>query len=134
MTGSAHFLTPTLLVAGGGALGAAARYHLGRAVFQMTGPQAGFPWGTLAANVLGSLAMGMLVGWLARHGNGAESLRLALGVGVLGGFTTFSAFSLELVLLAERGATGLALLYAGASVLAGIAALWFGLVLMRGAA
>lgn len=123
---------PSALVALGGAVGAVGRYQLGRAVTHIAGPNTGFPWGTLSANILGSLAMGVLAGWLARHGNGGEPMRLLLGVGLLGGFTTFSAFSLEMVLLAQRGSLGLAMLYAGVSVLAGLAALYLGLVTMRG--
>lgn len=146
-------LAPTLLVAAGGAVGAAARFQMSRAVLALTGGPGVFPWGTLAVNCIGSLAMGLLVGWLARTGGagvasgagtgagtgagmgtGAEHLRLLLGVGVLGGFTTFSAFSLELLLLIERGSAGLALVYAGLSLTAGLAALYIGLVAMRGAA
>ncbi|MEO1729865.1 MAG: fluoride efflux transporter CrcB [Pseudomonadota bacterium] len=125
---------PSVLVALGGAVGAVGRYQLGRAVTHLAGPNTGFPWGTLSANLLGSLAMGMLVGWLARHGTGNETMRLLLGVGLLGGFTTFSAFSLELVLLIERGSPGLALAYAAVSLLAGFAALYLGLVVMRAGA
>ncbi|MEM1195841.1 MAG: fluoride efflux transporter CrcB [Pseudomonadota bacterium] len=128
-------ILPSVMVAAGGAVGAVGRYQLGRAVTHWAGPNTGFPWGTLAANLLGSLAMGLLVGWLARHGGaGQENLRLLLGVGLLGGFTTFSAFSLEMVLLMERGSLALALLYAGVSVLAGFGALFLGLGVMRGAA
>ncbi|MEO1047463.1 MAG: fluoride efflux transporter CrcB [Pseudomonadota bacterium] len=133
MSALAPSLPPTLLVAAGGAVGAVGRYQLGRAVTHVLGPNIGFPWGTLSANVIGSLAMGLLIGWLARYGAGGENARLLLGVGLLGGFTTFSAFSLELVLLIERGSPGLALVYAGASVLAGFGALYLGLVVMRGA-
>jgi CrcB protein len=75
--------------------------------------------------------MGLLAGWLARHGTGGEQWRLLLGVGVLGGFTTFSAFSLELALLIQRGAPGTAFAYAAISVLAGLGGLFAGLALMR---
>ncbi|MBV7259219.1 fluoride efflux transporter CrcB [Erythrobacter crassostreae] len=121
-------------VAIGGAIGAVGRYQLGRAVTHYVGVGSGFPWPTLAANVIGSLAMGLLFGWLARHGGASDTMRLFLGVGLLGGFTTFSAFSLEMLLLIERGSVGLAVLYAAISVLAGLAALYIGLLIMRGAA
>lgn len=133
-------LTATINVALGGAAGAVLRYQLGRAMTRVLGPQTmiAFPWATLAANVLGSLAMGVLAGFLARHGaanSGAgEQWRLLLGVGLLGGFTTFSSFSLELMLLIERGQPALALSYALISVLAGLAGLYIGLILMRIAA
>lgn len=125
-------LTASLYVALGGAMGAVGRYQLGRALAHFTGPNAAFPWATLTANVAGSLAMGLLIGWMARHG-GSETMRLLLGVGLLGGFTTFSAFSLELAILIERGQLGLGFAYAAASVLAGLAALFIGLYAMRGA-
>jgi CrcB protein len=132
MSAIAPSFIPSLLVAAGGAVGAVARYQLGRAVTHWSGPDAAFPWGTLGANLIGSLAMGVLVGWLARHGSaGSENIRLLVGVGLLGGFTTFSAFSLEMMLLAERGSPGLAVLYAAISLLAGLAALYIGLVTMR---
>jgi fluoride exporter len=98
------------------------------------GGQRAFPWATLTVNVVGSLAMGLLAGWLARHGEGGESYRLLLGVGLLGGFTTFSAYSLELMLLIERGQAGQAFLYGAVSVLAGLSALYIGLIAMRVAA
>lgn len=118
----------TLLVMAGGAIGAGLRYQLGRWAFHLAGP--GWPWGTFAANVLGGLAMGVLVGVLARIDAG-ESVRLLLGVGLLGGFTTFSAFSLEVALMAERGAMLGAAGYALASVLVSVAALLAGLMLAR---
>lgn len=124
-------------VALGGALGATARYQVGRAITHWLGPQVvtTFPWATLAVNILGSFAMGLLAGWLARHGTQyGENIRLLVGVGLLGGFTTFSAFSLELMLLVERGQTTSALAYAGVSVLAGLSGLYLGLVVMRFAA
>jgi CrcB protein len=129
------FLTASLLVAAGGALGSWLRFGVGRAWVQAVGPTraSAFPWATLSVNVLGSLAMGMLAGWLARSG-GSETTRLLLAVGVLGGFTTFSAFSLEVVSLIERGDLGLALLYLFLSLSAGLLGLWLGLLLMRAAA
>ena len=126
-------LTASLYVALGGAAGSVLRYQAGRGMTHWLGASAAtaFPWATLAVNVLGSLAMGLLAGWLARSGDVGETWRLLLGVGLLGGFTTFSAFSLELMVLIERGTPGLALAYALVSVVAGLAALWLGLVAMR---
>ncbi|MDP3552084.1 MAG: fluoride efflux transporter CrcB [Novosphingobium sp.] len=130
---SPNTLTATAIVALGGGIGAMLRYHAGRAVTTVAGPNMVFPWGTFLINVSGSLLMGILAGWLAREG-GSESLRLLLGVGVLGGFTTFSAFSLETALLMQRGLYGMAGTYVLGSILAGIAGLFLGLSLMRGAA
>ena len=130
------FLASSLFVAFGGALGAWLRFLVGTVLTRSIGPAAAsaFPWATLSVNLAGSLAMGLLAGWLARHGSGGEQWRLLLGVGVLGGFTTFSAFSLELALLVERGSMGAAFAYAALSVLAGLGALFAGLALMRVAA
>lgn len=93
-----------------------------------------FPWGTLAVNVLGGLAMGLVAGWLAFRTDWdmGQNIRLFLATGVLGGFTTFSAFSLDAVLLWERGALLQAAAYAGASVILSIAALASGLAIVRG--
>ncbi|WP_066555693.1 fluoride efflux transporter CrcB [Croceicoccus bisphenolivorans] len=126
----------SLLVALGGGTGALMRFHLGRMVGKLfPGASLGFPYATLAANVIGSLCMGLLVGWLARHGSdrgiGSEGLRLLLAVGLLGGFTTFSSFSLEIVTLSQRGSLGLALVYVAVSLAAGIAGLLLGLSIMR---
>jgi fluoride exporter len=124
-------LMATLTVAIGGGVGAALRYHIGNVVTRMAGPHETFPWGTLAINVAGSLAMGVLLGWLARSALAAqtnETLRLALGVGLLGGFTTFSAFSAEMITLVHRGFLLQALGYGSASVIAGMAAFLIGLV------
>lgn len=124
----------TLTVALGGGAGAALRYNLGRAMTQWLGAPiiATFPFATLAANALGSLLMGVLAGWLARNGSaGSETPRLLLGVGLLGGFTTFSAFSLEMVLLIERGQYLFASLYAVLSFALGISGLMVGLAVMR---
>ncbi len=129
------FLASSLYVALGGGAGAWLRYMVGRATTSLIGPMAAsaFPWATLAVNVLGSLAMGLLAGWLVRHGEAGEGWRLLLGVGLLGGFTTFSAFSLEIVSLATRGAPGLAGIYAVISVVAGVLGLLAGLAIMRAA-
>ncbi|MFM5917367.1 MAG: fluoride efflux transporter CrcB [Novosphingobium sp.] len=125
------FINASLSVAAGGAFGSWARYATGVAIGRMGGVGAQFPWSTLAVNVVGSLAMGLLAGWLARHGTGGEAWRLLLGVGVLGGFTTFSAFSLELALMIERGALISGAAYAGISLIAGVGALFAGLAVMR---
>ncbi len=116
------FLVSSLAVALGGGSGAWLRYSVGRLI-----GVGNFPYATLTVNIVGSFAMGLLAAWLARHGEGGEGWRLLLGVGVLGGFTTFSAFSLEIVQLAQRGAIGTAALYATASLLGGVIALLIGL-------
>jgi CrcB protein len=118
-----------LLVMLGGAVGAGARHLAGVAGLRWLGP--GFPWWTLFVNLAGSLLMGMLAGWLLQKGGG-EQIRLFLAVGVLGGFTTFSAFSLELGLMLQRGELAAAAAYALASVIGGVALLFAGLWLMRG--
>ena len=129
-------LAATGLVALGGGAGAVLRYQTGRALTGLLGPAtvASFPWATLVVNIVGSLAMGLLAGWLARHGAASETWRLLIGVGLLGGFTTFSAFSLEMMLLIERGQATTAFAYALISVLAGVTALYIGLIAMRIAA
>ena len=121
------------LVALGGAIGSVLRYQAGRLLTNIVGPAVvtAFPWATLTVNVLGSLAMGVLAGALARYGSGGEHWRLFVGVGVLGGFTTFSSFSLELMLLIERGQPAQAFLYGAVSLLAGLTALYVGLIAMR---
>ena len=122
----------TILVMIGGAIGSALRFQLGGVTLRAWGP--GFPWGTLIANISGGLAMGLLAGILARTSGGNEPYRLFFGVGVLGGFTTFSAFSLETFGMLERGQFGLAAAYIVASVAGAIAGLAAGVVVMRAVA
>jgi CrcB protein len=118
------------LVAIGGALGSCARYLLGVQATRWLGH--GWPYGTLGANVAGGLLMGVLIAVLAHRGGAdQERWRLLLGVGMLGGFTTFSAFSLETVLMIERRAFGEAGLYVLSSVVFSILALFAGLMLAR---
>jgi fluoride exporter len=119
-----------LIVGLGGALGSMARYGAGLAAARLA-PAAAWPWATLSVNVIGGLLMGLLVGWLAQRGQGAESLRLFAAVGVLGGFTTFSAFSLETVLMIERRQFALAAAYVALSVILACAALFLGLLIAR---
>jgi len=122
-----------LYVALGGAIGASARHGLSLASLRLFGP--GFPMGTLLANVIGGLLMGLLMGWLAaKSPETQQDIRLFAGVGVLGGFTTFSAFSLESFRMFEAKAYGPLIGYVGASVLLSILAIALGLYLMRGAA
>lgn len=120
-----------LLVMAGGAIGTAARYLTGRAMTAALGPD--WPWGTLTVNLVGGLLMGLLAGTLARLGS-SESWRLLLGVGLLGGFTTFSAFALDAATMIERGALLGAFGYALVSVTGAIAAVFAGLALARVAA
>ena len=94
----------------------------------------GFPYGTLIVNVVGSFLMGVLAGYFAFRPGLAQHARLFLTTGILGGFTTFSAFSLDTALLVERHAYGLAAGYAVGSVAASVSALFFGLALFRGGA
>jgi CrcB protein len=120
----------TILVMVGGAIGSALRYHAGKFCFGLFGP--GWPWGTLAVNIVGGLVMGLFAGWLALRGaGGGEQIRLFVAVGILGGFTTFSSFSLETLLMIERGELGSALTYILVSVIASVGALALGLGIAR---
>lgn len=120
-----------LLVGLGGGLGAIGRYWVGLMVGRnWQGP---FPLATLTVNVIGSLAMGLLVGLLARFTPEWQAeARLFVAVGLFGGFTTFSAFSLDTMTLIERGQAGMAVLYAVVSVVLSVLALFVGLLLVRG--
>ncbi|MGK6356157.1 fluoride efflux transporter CrcB [Sphingomonas sp. DT-207] len=121
-----------LLVMLGGAFGAGARHLVGRFTLALFGP--GYPWGTLTVNLIGGFAMGLLAGGLIRWGQSDEQMRLLLGVGVLGGFTTFSAFSLDAMLMLQRGEWSGALVYVLASVIGSIVALALGLGIARAVA
>lgn len=120
-----------LLVMAGGAIGAGLRYLAGRASAAAFGVD--YPWGTLLVNLTGALLMGLLAGALARSG-GSEETRLFLGVGILGGFTTFSAFSLEAASMIERGQIMVAGGYALLSVMGSVALLFAGLWMARSVA
>ena len=119
-----------LLVALCGAIGASLRHGAGVVAVRFL--PLGWPWATGFVNMAGSLAMGVLVGWLALKAEGAsQELRLFLATGVLGGFTTFSAFSLEIANMLRSGETLKAGLYALLSVLLGVSALFIGLWMAR---
>lgn len=118
------------LVALGGAIGASLRYGAGLAAIRLA--PADWPWGTFFVNVIGSLLMGLVIGWLAlKTAEAGQNARLFLATGVLGGFTTFSAFSLEVAQMIREDALARAASYAGLSLLLGIAALFIGLWLAR---
>ncbi|TGV61774.1 fluoride efflux transporter CrcB [bacterium M00.F.Ca.ET.141.01.1.1] len=117
-----------LLVAVGGGIGAGIRHLTSMGALRLVGPN--YPWGTMAINIIGSFAMGLFIAILARRG-GSNELRLFVATGILGGFTTFSAFSLDFAALWERGATLPAFGYALASVIGAIIALFLGLWLAR---
>lgn len=118
------------MVALGGAIGASLRYLAGAFFLRLLGPA--FPWGTLFVNVFGSFLMGVLIVWLAKRNIVGTELRSFLATGLLGGFTTFSAFSLDVATMLERDAYSLAFGYIAASVLISITALFLGLWLARG--
>ena len=136
MAGSAHHLmrlnagsmSNTILVMLGGATGAAMRYHFARFVAGWLG--AGWPTATLSINIGGGLAMGILAGCLAKSGDG-ETWRLLLGVGLLGGFTTFSAFSLEMMQMINADRWAAAMSYAAISVAGSLVAVAAGMAVVR---
>ena len=118
-----------LLVFFGGGLGASLRHAVNMACAKAFGT--GFPYGTFVINISGSIVMGLNAGYLTFRGEATQHWRLFLMTGVLGGYTTFSAFSLDTALLYERGALGLAALYVAGSVVLSIAGLFAGLALIR---
>ncbi|MEM9332243.1 MAG: fluoride efflux transporter CrcB [Pseudomonadota bacterium] len=121
-----------LLVGLGGAIGAMLRHLSGMVALRLLGPA--FPWGTLFVNVFGSLIMGLFIAWLVKRTGASNELRLFVATGILGGFTTFSAFSLDVANLFERGeiasATGYILISVLFSIAAVFAGLWFGRALL----
>ena len=125
-------MSTDLWVALGGAIGSAARHGVNVWSGRMLG--SGFPWHTLAVNVIGCFAMGVIVELMALKINVGTEARAFLTTGILGGFTTFSAFSLDFALLVERKSYGLAGAYAVGSVLLSLAAVFAGLYLVRAAA
>jgi CrcB protein len=118
-----------LIVFLGGGIGAAVRHGVNIGVARALGTA--FPYGTLLINITGSFIMGAVAAYFAFKGDASQHWRLFLTTGILGGYTTFSAFSLDAVLLYERGETGMAALYVLASVLISIAGLFAGLALVR---
>ena len=122
-------MTPYLLVFAGGGLGACARHAINVASARAFGTT--LPWGTFTVNVAGSLFMGLLIGWLSMRAQGGNDLRLFAATGFLGGFTTFSAFSLDVAILWERGLAMQAFAYAAASVVISLMALAAGLWIAR---
>lgn len=123
-------MTHILLVAAGGALGAVARYGVGTWLTPPPGPPA-LPWGTIAVNLVGCFLIGAVAGAADGRGGLGDGTRLFLVIGVLGGFTTFSAFGLETVSLVRAGAPGLALVNVAGQVAGGIAGVWAGWAAFR---
>ncbi|AZO47196.1 MAG: fluoride efflux transporter CrcB [Mesorhizobium sp.] len=117
-----------LLVVIGGGIGAGIRHLTNMGALRLVGPN--YPWGTMVINIVGSFVMGLFIAVLARRG-GSNEVRLFVATGILGGFTTFSAFSLDFATLWERGAAVPAFGYALASVIGAILALFLGLWLAR---
>ena len=118
-----------LIVFFGAGLGGALRHGVNTIALRLLGP--GLPYGTFAVNVLGSFAIGVLAGWFAFRGDASQGMRLFLTTGILGGFTTFSAFSLDAALLYERGAFGAFAAYVIGSVGVSLFALFAGLAMFR---
>jgi CrcB protein len=118
-----------LAVAVGGALGSVARYLTQSWALRLLGGD--FPWGTLAVNVVGSFIMGVLIETFALRWSAGSAMRAFLTVGILGGYTTFSSFSLDTMVLVQRGEAGTAMIYVAASVVVSLAAIFAALHLVR---
>lgn len=118
-----------LLAVLGGAIGSGLRYGIGAYMLRLLGP--GWPWGTFTVNILGSLMMGLIMGWFAFRGAGNGAAQIFLATGILGGFTTFSAFSLEAARMFETKAYTQLALYTGSSVILGVLMIFAGLFIMR---
>lgn len=118
-----------LAVALGGAIGSSLRYLFGDMMMRLMGIN--FPWGTFGVNLIGSLLMGLIAGALALKFNASQEMRSFLMTGVLGGFTTFSAFSLDAANMIERHDYMLAAVYVGGSVIVALMALFLGLWISR---
>lgn len=118
-----------LAIAAGGALGSVLRYMLSGFTTEIA--DSNFPWGTLSVNILGSFLMGAVVTYMALSWNPSAEVRAFLTVGLLGGFTTFSLFSLDVINLWERGASSAAMGYIVASILLSLLAIIIGIVLIK---
>jgi CrcB protein len=118
-----------LIVFVGGGLGAAARHGVNVTAARLVG--IAFPYGTLFINVTGSFVMGVIGGYFALKGQASQEVRLFLTTGILGGYTTFSAFSLETAVLYERGEVAASVMYVVASVVLSVGALFAGLAIVR---
>ena len=118
-----------LIVFVGAGIGGALRHGVNMASARLIGVN--FPWGTFTVNIVGSLAMGLLAGYFAFKGEASQAWRLFLTTGILGGFTTFSAFSLDTAMLYERGAMTSLAVYVLASVLLSILAVFVGLAIIK---
>ena len=124
-----QLLRSAIAVFVGAGLGGVARHYFNALAVGLFGMA--FPWGIFAINVIGSVAMGVIVEWLALRGSALQELRLFLTTGILGGFTTFSTFSLDAAVLYERGQPGLAAAYVVASVVVAIGGLFLGMYAVR---
>lgn len=121
-------LKSILLVGAGGAAGSILRFLLGFGIGKLH--KSPYPWGTFWINIIGSLAIGLLLGYLSKN-PGQEGLKLLLVTGLCGGFTTFSAFTAENITLMQQGHANLAMIYIFSSVVIGMLAAWLGLYITR---